>query len=66
MPPFIQRDLGTSQIICQEKNNQLPYLLWTLNKLFTEFESEQTKTESMDEIQLQLYNILVKKGVLNV
>lgn len=66
MPPFIQRDLGTSQIICQEKNNQLPYLLWTLKKLFTEFESEQTKTESMDEIQLQLYNILVKKGVLNV
>ena len=34
--------------------------------LFTEFESEQTKTESMDEIQLQLYNILLKKGVLNV
>lgn len=66
MPPFIQRDLGTSQIICQEKNNQLPYLLWTLKKLFTEFESEQTKTESMDEIQLQLYNILLKKGVLNV
>ena len=55
----INKELRTFQFICLEKNSAVIFIVKTKNK------SQQVEAKVRRDFQLQLTNMLVKKGLLN-